>query len=93
MRQIRLSRRLGICGQSASYSNIKEVNLLPGQAIAGFDSTKKTWSRVTIYGSKGTIQLDRNFYKHFDLGGNLIKSEKEDVISKTTDTGPRWSGC
>lgn len=41
---------------------------------------------VTIYGSKGTIQLDRNFYKLFDLGGNLIKSELEGVVSKTTDT-------
>ena len=41
---------------------------------------------VTIYGSKGVIQLDRNFYKAFDLGGNLIKSEMEGVASKTTDT-------
>jgi predicted dehydrogenase len=41
---------------------------------------------VTIYGSKGTIQLDRNFYKLFDLSGNLIKSELEGVVSKTTDT-------
>lgn len=41
---------------------------------------------VTIYGSKGVIQLDRNFYKAYDLGGNLIKSEMEGVASKTTDT-------
>lgn len=41
---------------------------------------------VTIYGSKGVIQLDRNFYKAYDLGGNLIKSEVEGVASKTTDT-------
>ena len=41
---------------------------------------------TTIYGSKGTVQLDRNFYKLFDLQGNLIKSEFENAISATTDT-------
>ncbi|MGA0896558.1 MAG: Gfo/Idh/MocA family protein [Flavobacteriaceae bacterium] len=41
---------------------------------------------VTIYGSKGSIQLDRNFYKRYDLGGNLLFSELEGVASKTTDT-------
>lgn len=41
---------------------------------------------VTIYGSKGTIQLDRNFYKLYDLGGNLIKNELEGTASKTIDT-------
>ena len=41
---------------------------------------------TTIYGSKGTLQLDRNFYKLFDLQGNLIKSEFENAISATTDT-------
>ena len=41
---------------------------------------------VTIYGSKGTIQLDRNFYKRYDLGGNLIHEEYENSISQTTDT-------
>lgn len=41
---------------------------------------------TTIYGSKGTIQLDRNFYKLFDLQGNLMKSEFENVVSATTDT-------
>ena len=40
---------------------------------------------TTIYGSKGTVQLDRNFYKLFDLQGNLIKSEFENAISATTD--------
>ena len=52
----------------------------------GLIQPKRPGRGVTIYGSKGTIQLDRNFYKHFDLEGNLIKSEKEGVISKTTDT-------
>ena len=41
---------------------------------------------VTIYGSKGSIQLDRIFYKLYDLGGNLIKHEKESAVSKTIDT-------
>lgn len=41
---------------------------------------------VTIYGGKGTIQLDRNFYKRYDLGGNLIHEEYENSISQTTDT-------
>lgn len=41
---------------------------------------------ITIYGSKGTIMLDRNFYKLFDLGGELIKEEKEGAESATTNT-------
>jgi predicted dehydrogenase len=41
---------------------------------------------VTIYGSKGSIQLDRNFYKLFDLQGNPIKFEFEQTASATTNT-------
>ena len=41
---------------------------------------------VTIYGSKGTIQLDRNFYKLFGLDGQPIKFEFEKASSATTDT-------
>jgi predicted dehydrogenase len=41
---------------------------------------------ATIYGSKGTIQLDRNFYKLFDLAGNPIKLEYERSQSATTNT-------
>lgn len=41
---------------------------------------------VTIYGSKGSIQLDRNFYKLFDLGGNIVKAEYERAQSATTNT-------
>ncbi len=41
---------------------------------------------VTIYGSKGSIQLDRNFYKQFDLQGNAIKFEFEKSASATTNT-------
>lgn len=41
---------------------------------------------VTIYGSKGSIQLDRNFYKLFDLQGNALKYEFEAVASATTNT-------
>ena len=41
---------------------------------------------ITIYGSKGTIQLDRNFYKLFALDGQLIKFEFEKASSATTDT-------
>ncbi|MDB4292927.1 Gfo/Idh/MocA family oxidoreductase [Maribacter sp.] len=41
---------------------------------------------VTIYGSKGSIQLDRNFYKLYDLQGNPIKSEFEKSASATTNT-------
>jgi predicted dehydrogenase len=40
----------------------------------------------TIYGSKGSIMLDRNFYKLFDLDGNLIKEELEGAESATTNT-------
>lgn len=41
---------------------------------------------VTIYGSKGTIQLDRNFYKLFGLDGQPIRFEFEKSTSATTDT-------
>lgn len=41
---------------------------------------------ATIYGSKGTIMLDRNFYKLFDLQGNLIKEAMEGAESATTNT-------
>ncbi len=41
---------------------------------------------VTIYGSKGSIMLDRNFYKLFDLQGNPIKFEFEKSASATTNT-------
>ncbi|TLP80353.1 Gfo/Idh/MocA family oxidoreductase [Maribacter sp. ACAM166] len=40
----------------------------------------------TMYGTKGTIMLDRNFYKLFDLDGNLIKEELEGGSSETTNT-------
>ena len=40
----------------------------------------------TIYGSKGSIMLDRNFYRLFDLQGNLIKEELEGGTSETTNT-------
>ena len=41
---------------------------------------------ITIYGSKGSIQLDRNFYKVFDLQGNPLKFEFEKAASATTNT-------
>lgn len=41
---------------------------------------------ITIYGSKGSIQLDRNFYKLFDLQGNLVKESLEKNASATTNT-------
>lgn len=41
---------------------------------------------VTIYGSKGSIQLDRNFYKLYDLQGNPIKFQFEKSGSATTNT-------
>lgn len=41
---------------------------------------------VTIYGSQGIIQLDRNFYKQSDLQGNPVKMEFEKAQSATTNT-------
>ncbi|WP_420601891.1 Gfo/Idh/MocA family protein [Flagellimonas sp.] len=41
---------------------------------------------VTIYGSKGSIELSRNFYKLYDLAGNPIKLEFEKTQSATTNT-------
>jgi predicted dehydrogenase len=41
---------------------------------------------VTIYGSKGSIMLDRNFYQLYDLQGNMLKEEKEGAQSETTGT-------
>ena len=52
----------------------------------GLIQPKQPGRGVTIYGSKGSIQLDRNFYKLYDLDGNLIKYEKEGVVSKTIDS-------
>lgn len=41
---------------------------------------------TTIYGSKGIITLSRNGYDLFGLDGSLIKSEKEENESATTNT-------
>ncbi len=41
---------------------------------------------ITIYGSKGSIMLDRNFYQLYDLQGNMLKEEKEGAESETTGT-------
>ena len=41
---------------------------------------------ITIYGSKGSIMLDRNFYQLYDLQGNLLKEEKEGGANETTNT-------
>jgi predicted dehydrogenase len=39
-----------------------------------------------IYGTKGSILLDRNGYLLYDLKGNLLNEQKEGEISATTDT-------
>lgn len=41
---------------------------------------------ATIYGSKGTITLSRNEYRLYALDGTLLKEEKEEGQSATTDT-------
>ncbi len=41
---------------------------------------------ATIYGSKGSMELSRNFYKLYDLQGNPIKFEFERSQSATLDT-------
>ncbi|RKR12258.1 secreted protein [Maribacter vaceletii] len=41
---------------------------------------------ATIYGSKGSITLSRNAYNLFALDGSLIKTEKEENKSLTTNT-------
>ena len=52
----------------------------------GLIKPKQPGRGVTIYGSQGTIMLDRNFYQLYDLGGELIKEEKEGSASATTNT-------
>ncbi|MRH98933.1 twin-arginine translocation signal domain-containing protein [Kriegella sp. EG-1] len=52
----------------------------------GLIKPKQPGRGITLYGSKGTIMLDRNFYKHFGLDGELIKEEKEGAASATTNT-------
>lgn len=52
----------------------------------GIMKPKRPGRGITIYGSKGSIQLDRNFYKLFDLQGNSIKEELEKSASATTNT-------
>ncbi|MDG1571082.1 Gfo/Idh/MocA family oxidoreductase [Robiginitalea sp. M366] len=41
---------------------------------------------VTLYGEKGTIELSRNFYKRYDLGGKPVAYFFERSLSATTDT-------
>ncbi|EAR00135.1 Gfo/Idh/MocA family oxidoreductase [Maribacter sp. HTCC2170] len=41
---------------------------------------------ITIYGSKGSIELSRNFYKLYGLDGKPIKLEYEQNKSATTNT-------
>lgn len=52
----------------------------------GVMKPKRPGRGTTIYGSEGSIQLDRNFYKLFDLQGNLIKETFEKSTSETTNT-------
>jgi len=52
----------------------------------GLIKPKQPGRGITIYGSKGSIMLDRNFYKLFSLDGELIKEEKEGSASATTNT-------
>ncbi len=40
---------------------------------------------ATIHGTKGSILLDRNIYITYDLKGKVIKEEKEEAYSATTD--------
>lgn len=41
---------------------------------------------ITLYGEKGSIELSRNDYRVYDLGGRPIKVEYERELSATTDT-------
>ena len=54
------------------------------------NSYSKTGGRgATIYGTKGTIHLDRAKYELFDAKGKLIKTEREDnqgTSNNTSDT-------
>ncbi|MEO1012371.1 MAG: Gfo/Idh/MocA family oxidoreductase [Bacteroidota bacterium] len=52
----------------------------------GILKPKRPGRGITIYGSKGSIQLDRNFYRLFDLAGNQIKEIVEKSASATTNT-------
>lgn len=52
----------------------------------GIMKPKRPGRGATIYGSKGAIELSRNFYKLYDLQGNLIKEENEKSASATTNT-------
>lgn len=52
----------------------------------GMIKPKRPGRGSTIYGSKGSIMLDRNFYRLFDLDGNLLKEELEGAESATTNT-------
>jgi len=52
----------------------------------GLIKPKQPGRGITIYGSKGSIMLNRNFYKLFSLDGELIKEEKEGSASATTNT-------
>ncbi len=45
------------------------------------------WGRgSSLHGTKGTILLDRNNYIVYDMDGNVVKHEKEEEESATTNT-------
>lgn len=52
----------------------------------GVMKPKRPGRGITIYGSKGSIELSRNFYKSYDLAGNPLKLEFEKEQSATTNT-------
>ncbi len=52
----------------------------------GIMKPKRPGRGATIYGSKGSITLSRNDYNLYALDGTLIKTEKEENESATTNT-------
>ena len=57
-----------------------------GRSRSGYTSYGKGRENI-VYGSEGTVTINRNGYKVFDLKNKLLREENEDTLSETTSLG------
>ena len=72
--------------QTASYEFAGGKQLVwEGRSCNGFPHYG-TGRGSTIHGTKGTIMLDREVYRQYDLGGELVAEHKEQVTGSSQHT-------
>ena len=76
------------------YDNINATFRYPGNKTIIWDGKSRNNIQTygddrgdIIYGSEGSVRINRNGYKQFDLAGNLVKEENEKSLSVTTGLG------